>query len=607
MHPLARSLLVLSAVPALSLALSTYTLQRSTAEVRAGLLAQLESSGDPEAITPEERETYRAAVGGFDYVDFALEQCGALGFTEKPPGISADFCWYALQPIWARRVGLLMLALALGIAAMTGWARAIARRGPAHELRGMRVGWTALRWYAAAHVLGQAILAVFLAFWATAVFFPIYVPRLIGIVAAIAFGGVAVSFRALARRPTSESRVYGVVLEPAAAPELFSRLRELADEIPTAAPDAVVLGIDDNFFVTEGPLRVTDRLESSGDPAAEGTLLAGRTLFASVSLMQVLEAEESEAVLAHELGHLATGDTQRAAGFTPMLRRCAAYASEVEESFTFGLGALFEWYVDAFRTIHATSSRAAELDADAAAARTVGADHVASALFKITAYSTYRHQQEDELITAMKEHEGLDIQGRVRGGFRALLEDEAFRASVMDDVAPHPYDSHPPLADRLASLGVSLPTLNPEALEGEPLHPLTERIPPADAIASRLWGSYQALFLTAHRDLIALRLRPTTPEEIEALERLYPPRTFVTTDEITVYRVDWRGLSLDDRVVPFDTVLELFDDGRTLTIAIEGEAYPKVDLSTLGPDAREFVETVSRYRYRHRRSLSEAD
>jgi hypothetical protein len=59
-------------------------------------------------------------------------------------------------------------------------------------------------------------------------------------------------------------------------------------------------------------------------------------------------------------------------------------------------------------------------------------------------------------------------------------------------------------------------------------------------------------------------------------------------------------LSFGGREIGFDTILELFDDGGELTVAVEGEVYPKIKLATLRPYAEEFVDTLARYLHRHR-------
>jgi Zn-dependent protease with chaperone function len=71
----------------------------------------------------------------------------------------------------------------------------------------------------------------------------------------------------------------------------------LSHEIGTAAPDHVIVGIDDTFFVTEHPV------------AIQGARCKGRTLFVSLSLLRTMPEDERTAVLAHELAHFSGYDT----------------------------------------------------------------------------------------------------------------------------------------------------------------------------------------------------------------------------------------------------------------------------------------------------------
>lgn len=130
---------------------------------------------------------------------------------------------------------------------------------------------------------------MFLAFWVTGSILGFYSLRVIAIIVGLSVVALGVSLRTLFRKANYVSRVHGTVVREHDAPALFRRLREIAAKTSAAPPENVVLGIDDNFFVTEVPLVASEEPASEGAP--DGVRVEGRTLFASIPLMEVLLGE----------------------------------------------------------------------------------------------------------------------------------------------------------------------------------------------------------------------------------------------------------------------------------------------------------------------------
>jgi Zn-dependent protease with chaperone function len=106
------------------------------------------------------------------------------------------------------------------------------------------------------------------------------------VAAVFALLAVGLLVKAIFTKVKSESQFEGRRLQKEAAPALWQRVSEMAAKLGIAPPDHIFVGIDDNFFVTEHPVKV-------GEQRYEG-----RTLFASLSLLKTMSRREADAVLA---------------------------------------------------------------------------------------------------------------------------------------------------------------------------------------------------------------------------------------------------------------------------------------------------------------------
>lgn len=244
------------------------------------------------------------------------------------------------------------------------------------------------------------------------------------------------------------------------APALWASVRELAEEVGTRPPAEIRLIGEVNAKVTE---------ETSFLGLFGGT----RRLYVGLPLLAGLSADELRVVLCHELGHYAHAHTRLGAityrgqlsvretlDRLELLRKPAVGARGPARSggpvswmwWPFlGYAALY------FRLCYAVNRRQ-ELQADAVAARVVGTEIAAEALWRSlrvlpVAWSEFRTRCLDPM--------------RARGcvpddpfaAFAAMLADPGYRARLEElRRLPPPertrkYDSHPSLARRLRALG----------------------------------------------------------------------------------------------------------------------------------------------------------
>ena len=146
-------------------------------------------------------------------------------------------------------------------------------------------------------------------------------------VALILLGLLASAWQMLAKisrlrlRPAPALDVIGRRLGEEDAPELWTLLRELAARLDTPAPQHLLVGLCDGFYVTAN--RVC--LQPSGEH------LEGRSLYLSLPLLGLLDRAELSAVIAHELAHFAGRDAHYSLRFLPIYQGAASQLAAIEE------------------------------------------------------------------------------------------------------------------------------------------------------------------------------------------------------------------------------------------------------------------------------------
>jgi len=247
--------------------------------------------------------------------------------------------------------------------------------------------------------------------------------------------------RAVFHRSNASKAVPGLAVARHEEPELWAVIDDVARSLKTSPPDELRLLDDVNAFVTQ-------------DARLLGLLPGRRIMGVGLALLHVLTVDELRAVLAHENGHYAGGDTRlgpliyRARG---TVRRAAVNLEDRRL-----LGKVFGAYAKLVLRTSLSVSRSQEVSADRAAAALVGAAVHESALRGTSAgAAAYKLLLEDYVGPLARRGICPDD---IFAGFAALLADRdrqvemaRARAQVRSTVAD-PWDSHPSLAERLALL-----------------------------------------------------------------------------------------------------------------------------------------------------------
>lgn len=238
---------------------------------------------------------------------------------------------------------------------------------------------------------------------------------------------------------------HGVAVTPQEQPELWEQVRAAAEATGEPAPDEL-------YLVDEVNAGVAERSRLLGLLPGRRRMLLGLPLLAGVTVPRL------RAVLAHEFGHYANLDT-RLGGVAMRGREAVLHTVKVfsqgSTRLHYVLGSLYVGYARMFLRTSQPMARCQELAADQVAARHAGRDTTAATLRAIpvlaAAYTHYR-----ETYAAMGTPLGaLPPVGEIQGGFRRLIaarpgERLAALSAGQRAPRPHRYDSHPPMAERIA-------------------------------------------------------------------------------------------------------------------------------------------------------------
>jgi Zn-dependent protease with chaperone function len=202
------------------------------------------------------------------------------------------------------------------------------------------------------------------------------------------------ALRPLVRRGPDTS--YGMEVGPADEPALWSLVREVAAEAGTAPPDVVVLTPGTDASVHDETLLL-------------GLVRRRRVLTRGLALLSLVDVAQLRAVLAHEHGHYAAGDTRLSALTHRTREAVERAAAEMGPGL---LGRVFGWYRERHVRLTEASGRSQELAADVLSARVAGPAVAAEALLASAASSVLFRAYLDEHVGSAR---GSRRDGSARG------------------------------------------------------------------------------------------------------------------------------------------------------------------------------------------------
>jgi hypothetical protein len=175
---------------------------------------------------------------------------------------------------------------------------------------------------------------------------------------------------------------------------------------------------------------------------------------------------------------------------------------------------------------------------------------------------------------------------------------------------PHPFDSHPSLADRMKNVGYTVEERDyPPIITAPPSRTWAEEIAAIDRVEAGLWGKYEEVFKAEHERTLAYRYRPSSEEEKAIVLKYFPPLEFSLRGGKTI-RLTYEGItlpkppkSMETDVIPWSQVasLTLADSNfgsKRLVIGQAQSSNTEVRLSGL-KNLEAFKSALSAYWQRH--------
>jgi Zn-dependent protease with chaperone function len=248
-----------------------------------------------------------------------------------------------------------------------------------------------------------------------------------------------------------QRHVVGIKVTEAEQPALWARIRELAVQVGTRAPRRLYLVPDVNAAVWENTRLL-------------GLIPGRRQMMIGVPLLMALTPAQLDAILAHELGHYGNRDT-RLGGLVGRTRQsvlAAVRAAGRRRRFDLPGGglffAIFQWYAKVVLRTTQEASRAQELAADRVAAQIAGPATTIAALGELRGID-----RAFDFYLARYLAPGLELglmppPPELFGSFSAMLADPVRRKQLAElarepsEETADPFDSHPPMAQRMAAL-----------------------------------------------------------------------------------------------------------------------------------------------------------
>jgi Zn-dependent protease with chaperone function len=488
---------------------------------------------------------------------------------------------------WMIRLSVLSILASVAVFALAGLCVLLSLRSQRSQYLSLSIGWQVLKIFGALQTVVQGTLLVALSYWVTALWAHRYYPKLILVAGGLALIGVIAVVAAIFKKTDLTLDVEGKPLSPDGAGRFYDELKAICHKVETAPPDQVIVGIDDNFFVTEVPVR------------ADGKMLGGRTLFASLALLKQLHVAEADGVLAHELAHFSGADTFYSKKTAPLL---AGYQRYLEALYRGGIGRAVFYFMNCFRSLFELSlgkrRREREFRADRIAAEITSPRDVAGALLRITAYSRFRGEIQQKLFEHERVLETTNIAGQIAEGFSASAVRFAAEHDIGELKSSHPFDSHPPLADRLEAIGVPLSSETAESLLAAPGDGGWYRmIDNAEEIERRQWDDYEAKFRSYHEATLPYRFLPETEEERAIVVKAFPPVTL--EGKAGSLTLDYERLHFTSWTAPIEyreiAGCALNNDVLQINYQRDGKQKEKLKLSTFGKRKHEALEAVNRY------------
>jgi len=498
-------------IPILSYLFFDYAIEERNDQINNIVFSSSESK---EVMSEYEYAQLKASFNYFNYFDYA-ETCNQ----QKPEyqtiittlgSLCDDFYYYKVGSelsFYSILISVVMIILTLGLFFLSFRTQVI-------QYICFVVAWNISKLFCMVQILMQGVLLLGVCYLGTLLIWNTYYPQilfLIGIPVAIA---CIQMISVLVSRAKEPNYIVGQLLTPKDSPLLYEELTRICEKFETDLPNNIVLGIEDNFFVTENELLLNWE-----------ELLIGKTLYVSIFHLKKLDKQEASAIFAHEMAHFSGEDTFFSKKTMPKLAKCDdCFAVLNMNVVTIPASYFLMFFRGLFEISFGKISRMREYRADAMAAEYVGAKALSNGLVKFVFYSEYRANIEDDLILKSERVESINFLKQIEDGVHHFATNYSFEDGILEQSILHPFDSHPPIYKRINAVGY---TLDIEDVRNDVLTNEEDswyhEINNAQLIEAELMKGFEDDFISAHEENLLYQFIPSTDEETELVEKHFPP------------------------------------------------------------------------------------
>ena len=300
------------------------------------------------------------------------------------------------------------------------------------------------------------------------------------------------------------------------------------------------------------------------------------------------------------MAHFSGNDTTFSKKISPLLVR---YQDYLEALYGGGISLPVFYFMMCFRGLFELSigkhSREREFRADRIATETTSSAATAGALLRIIAYSKYRNSIEQDLFDQDQEHTSVDIYQQLDRGFHEFAVSFASNDDIGEFATAHPFDSHPPLVERLRAVDFELTESSAHDILSTPGDGLWfHRINNSTELEQKQWNEYEERFREFHTQLLAYRYLPSTEEERALVEKFFPEVTHNGKLGAAVLDCEQINFEQWNSEVRFDEMTSVQVDDNVLEIEFErdGESYAqRIKLAKMHDKGAALLETVGHY------------
>jgi Zn-dependent protease with chaperone function len=500
-------------------------------------------------LSPEDRERAIAHFTDHPMSELIRNDEFAANVSSQAHFDYATFRWMIL-------LSAASIAAAITIFLLVGVCVLLSLHSQRVQYLSLSAGWQVLRIYGALQTAAQGILLFALSYWMTALWLQHYSMKLVLLAAVFAIVAVGAVVAAIFKRIDTSWSIEGKVIRNTISMPLWDELNKLCAKLGTAPPDQIIAGIDDNFFVTEHPVTV------------DGHTLHGRTLYVSLALLKHLNGAEADAVLAHEMAHFSGDDTVYSKKISPLLRR---YGTYLEALYKAGVTRPIFYFMNCFRAMFELSlsrlSRLREFRADRIAMEATSPRDFSGAMLRIAAYSKFRYNVEHGLFKQERALEAANISQQIADGFQSFATRFATQHDPGALATSHPFDTHPPMVERLNAIGVRLTPQYAEQLLAAPGDGCWyQRILNAEEIERKQWEKFENQFRDYHERTLPYRLLPESDEERTIVMKAFPDVFFGGLQGTMVLKYDSIHFAGWPGPIPYREITQFELNEKTLEV-----------------------------------------